>query len=146
MKTVITVSAALLLISFASGCSKTSGEQPKTTISGTRSSTDYGVRMKMIDWGAVDVSAQPPKRFSLGAGKSCSLTGSTFQEGIWVVAETVVTNPDGSVGRSRFGFLCPVAGERCVVPVPSAFCSDYNTVFMFTPILKKRGDNAPSGI
>jgi len=153
MSKFIIISAALLVVSFASGCSKTSSEQPKATI--------YRMQIKGMDWGVVDLSARPPQQFSLGAGKSCSFTGralspstrqaahfsgKAFQDGIAVSAEIVATNADGSVRRAQFGFICAVPGEPCMVPVPSEFCSDNNTVFMFKPILKKPSDDTPSGI
>ena len=84
----------------------------------------------MTDLGAVELTPQTPKQFSLGAGKSCTLTGRQIADGIDVKLVVLATNADGTVKRLE-GEVTTTPGRQCAISV-----GDNDTMVGFTPTLK----------
>ena len=85
------IATAALVGVLVIGCSKKPNEQthhPKLP-AGT------------VDLGAVELVPQTPTQFSLGAGKSCILTGRQLSNNIDIKLLVLVTNADGTVEHSE---------------------------------------------
>ena len=102
------IATAALLAVLVIGCSKKPSEQthhPKLP-AGT------------VDLGAVELVPQTPTQFSLGAGKSCILTGKQLQDGVDVKMTLFVTNADGTVEHSSGG-VWTLPGRKTVLIIGS---------------------------
>jgi hypothetical protein len=116
---ILHLTTAALMAAFVIGCCKKPSEQthhPKLP-EGT------------VNLGAVELVPQTPTQFSLGAGKSCILTGKQLPDGVDVRMVLLVTNADGTVDRSQ-GELETSPGRQCVLTIGS------NVPVGFAPTLK----------
>jgi hypothetical protein len=98
------IAGAALMAAFVIGCSKRSSEQ----------SHHSKLPPNPTDMGAVELVPQTPTQFSLGADKSCILTGRQLPDGINVKVLVLVTNADGTVKRSQ-GEISTLAGRQCAI-------------------------------
>lgn len=98
------IATVVLLAAFVIGCSKSS------------SALSHHSKMppNTTDLGAVELVPQTPQQFSLGAGKSCIITGRQLPDGIDVKLLVLVTNADGSVKRSQ-GEIETSPGRQCAI-------------------------------
>jgi len=118
MRTPHFIATAALLAVFIIGCSKNPSEQ----------SHHAKLPPNTTDLGAVELTPQTPKQFSLGAGKSCILIGRQLPDGVGVKVLVLVTNADGTVERSQ-GEVETSPGRQCVMVTGGVSVG-------FTPTLK----------
>lgn len=95
---------AALTATFVIGCSKSSSQPPN------QASAPPNTK----DLGAVEFVAQTPKQFSLGDGKSCTITASQIPDGVGLKLVLLTTNADGTVARSQ-GQIETRAGQQCAI-------------------------------
>ena len=81
------------------------------------------------DLGAVELAEGTPQNFSLGDGKSCTLTGKQLPDGIDVKIVVLTTNADGTVMSSQ-GEITTSPGRQCTIGIG-------DTMVGLTPTLKK---------
>jgi PBP1b-binding outer membrane lipoprotein LpoB len=103
---IIKTNAAILAAMLIAGCSKSPSEQPRRVTTPP----------KMTDLGAVELVAQTPKQFSLGAGRSCTITGRQLPDGISVKLVVLATNADGAVVRSQ-SEITTLPGRQCAISI-----------------------------
>jgi hypothetical protein len=115
---ILHLTTAALMAAFVIGCSKKPNEQthPPKLSAGT------------VDLGAVELVPQTPTQFSLGAGKSCTLTGKQLAGVIHLQVQVFVTNADRTVWSSPAD-VSTLAGRQC-----SVTC--FNTTIEMTPKMK----------
>jgi hypothetical protein len=108
---------AALMAAFVIGCSK----HPSQSASHLPQNTK--------DLGAVELVEGLPQNFSLGDGKSCTLTGKQLSDGIDVKVVVLTTNADGVVMSSQ-GEITTSPGRQCAIGIG-------DTMVGLTPTLKK---------
>ncbi len=81
------------------------------------------------DLGAIELVEGTSQNFSLGDGKSCTLTGKQLSDGIDIKVVVLTTNADGTVMSSQ-GEITTLPGRQCAIGIG-------DTMVGLTPTLKK---------
>ena len=112
----IAIGVVSTFVLLAAGCSKGSGKPAPAT------------PPNVTDLGAVELVAESPKQFGIGANRSCIVTGKQLTNGIEVMLVVQTTNTDGTVDSSQ-AEMVTLPGRQCAISVG-------DTMIGLTPTLK----------
>ncbi len=113
------ITVAALMAAFVIGCSK----HPKASSLRLPADTKY--------LGVIKLTENTPQHFSIGSGKSCTVTGRQVPDGINIEVIVVATNATGTVSRSQ-AELTSESGHQCAICI-----GEDSTTIALTPILEK---------
>jgi hypothetical protein len=123
------INATALVLLFAAGCSK-SPDRETAEDKKLRKELSIPASMPVKDLGVVELSANIPKRISLGEGREFIITPIVLSNDVLMVHMFVETKKAGNLTERSQSQLMAKSGQQCALSVG-------NLMIGITPMLKK---------